>query len=70
MFVAFEKTSHMGVHIDRILMDGSKRTHVIEEGLLGPIALIYDRDLHRVFWSDASTGNIESTSADGMLFII
>lgn len=65
MFVAFEKKQQMSVHIDRLYMDGTKRTHVIEEGLLGPVSLMYDQELHRVFWADASTGNIESTSTDG-----
>lgn len=65
MFVAFEKSTNLGVHIDRMHMDGTKRTHVIEEGLLGPVSLMYDHDLHRIFWADTSTGNIESTSADG-----
>lgn len=65
MFVAFEKKHQMGSHIDRFHMDGTKRTHVIEDGLLGPITLTYDRELHRVFWADAATGNIESTSVDG-----
>lgn len=65
MFVAFEKKQEMGVHIDRFYMDGTKRTHVIEQGLLGPISMMYDYELHRIFWADASTGNIESTSIDG-----
>lgn len=46
-------------------MDGTSRTHVIEEGLFGPITLHYNSDLHRIFWADAGTGNIESTSMEG-----
>lgn len=66
MFVAFEKPHH-GVHIDRLHMDGQGgRTHVIEQGLIGPfVNLLYDSGLQRVFFSDSHTGNIESTSKDG-----
>lgn len=46
-------------------MDGTGRTHSIEQGLLGPITLHYDSDINRVFISDAGTGNIETTSVDG-----
>uniref|UniRef100_A0A8D8WN38 Vitellogenin receptor n=1 Tax=Cacopsylla melanoneura TaxID=428564 RepID=A0A8D8WN38_9HEMI len=67
MFVAF---SHKHtIHIDRIRMDGSlqHRTHVIEDGLLGPhISLHYDEDLGRVFWADSFTGVIESTDLEGL----
>lgn len=64
MFVAFRKADGE-VHIDRFRMDGTGRTHVIEDGLMGEISLTFDGDLHRVFWSDSVTGNIESTSIDG-----
>ncbi|XP_025835220.1 vitellogenin receptor [Agrilus planipennis] len=63
MFVAFKKV--FTVHIDRMLMDGTSRTHVIEQGLLGPVNLMYDFQLSRVFWTDFDTGNIESTSIEG-----
>lgn len=65
LFAAFRKTSDDGYHIDRIRMDGTGRTHVIEKGLIGPITLVYDSTLHRVFWADAGSGLIESTSVDG-----
>lgn len=65
MFVAFKKPEGTDVHIDRYHMDGSSRTHAIEEGILGNIVLKYDFDLGRVFWIDEMTGNIESTSAEG-----
>lgn len=66
MFIAFQKAEH-SVHIDRLLMDGSSgRTHVIEQGLIGPIVnLLYDAGLQRIFFADSHTGNIESTSIDG-----
>lgn len=66
MFVAFSHKHH--IHIDRIRMDGSlqQRTHVIEDGLVGPhIVMHYDEDLERVFWADAFTGAIESTDSQG-----
>lgn len=65
MFVALKKQTKQECHIERLHMDGSGRTHVVEYGLLGPISLHYDEELHRVFWSDAGTSNIESTSVDG-----
>nr|WPW46124.1 vitellogenin receptor [Diaphorina citri] len=67
MFVAFSHKHH--IHIDRIRMDGSlqQRTHVIEDGLVGPhIVMHYDEDLERVFWADAFTGAIESTDSQGL----
>lgn len=67
MFVALQKITKQGYHIEKLHMDGSGRTHTVEYGLLGPIRLHYDQELHRVFWSDAGTSNIESTSVDGDL---
>lgn len=64
MFIAFKK-SDRGYHIDRFRMDGTGRTHVIEQGLLGPITLFYEFGLNRVFWADAGSGSIESTSVEG-----
>nr|WBR46502.1 vitellogenin receptor [Coccinella septempunctata] len=65
MFVSFRRTSDHLSHIDRLLMDGSGRTHVHDQGIVGPIDLYYDRDTHRVFFADTGTGNIESISVDG-----
>lgn len=64
MFVALKKKTSE-CHIERLHMDGSGRTHVVEYGLLGPVTLHYDEELHRVFWCDAGTSNIESTSVEG-----
>lgn len=66
MFIAFQKPQH-SVHIDRLHMDGrGGRTHVIEQGLIGPIInLLYDPGLKRIFFTDSHTGVIESTSIDG-----
>lgn len=66
MFVAFSHDHH--IHIDRIRMDGSlqHRSHVVEDGLLGPhVTLHYDEDMERVFWADTFTGHIESTDVQG-----
>lgn len=65
MFVALKKEILQECHIERLHMDGSGRTHVVEYALLGPITLHYDEELHRIFWCDAGTSNIESTSVDG-----
>nr|AVH84929.1 vitellogenin receptor [Harmonia axyridis] len=65
MFVSFRRSSDHTSHIDRILMDGSGRTHVMDHGVVGPMDLYYDRDSHRVFFADTGTGNIETTSVDG-----
>lgn len=70
MFVALQKQTKEGCHIERLHMDGSGRTHVVEYGLLGPLNLHYDQQLHRVFWCDAGTNNIESTSVDGSSILI
>ncbi|CAH0549992.1 unnamed protein product [Brassicogethes aeneus] len=65
MFVGLKKKNRRECHIDRMLMDGTGRTHAIESGLIGPLSLSFDYKYYRVFWSDAGTGNIESTSVDG-----
>lgn len=65
MFVAFRRRDRHDSHVDRFLMDGTGRTHPIEEGSLGPVSLWYDNTLHRIFIADAGTGNIESTSVEG-----
>ncbi|KAL3286983.1 hypothetical protein HHI36_001469 [Cryptolaemus montrouzieri] len=65
MFVAFKKKSDHVSHLDRFLMDGTGRTHIMDQGMIGPIDLYYDRDIHRLFFADAGTGNIETTSVDG-----
>lgn len=63
MFVAFQVKSE--THIDRFTMDGKSRSHIIEKGLIGPIKMVYDHELNRVFWADETTGVIESTSTEG-----
>lgn len=65
MFVAFKNHLRGAAHIDRLHMDGSSRTHPLESGLLGPISMTYDSDLHRVYFADGGTANIESTSPEG-----
>ncbi|XP_017771582.1 PREDICTED: putative vitellogenin receptor [Nicrophorus vespilloides] len=65
LFFATQNKNERTVHIDRVRMDGTSRTHIAESGLLGPVTLHYDSGLHRVFWADSGTGNVESTSADG-----
>lgn len=68
MFISLRKTGSKLTHIDRLAMDGSGRTHVVEQGLVGPVSVHYDSDVHRVFFADAGTGNIESTSVEGKIF--
>ncbi|KAJ8925441.1 hypothetical protein NQ315_009274 [Exocentrus adspersus] len=63
MFISLKKDQIS--HIDRLTMDGMSRTHVVEQGLVGPVTVYYDNDVHRVFFADAGTGNIESTSVEG-----
>ncbi|CAG9813302.1 unnamed protein product [Phaedon cochleariae] len=65
MFVSLNKKGDRSSHIDRFYMDGTGRTHGMESNLIGPISLYYDHDLHRVFFADAGTGLIESTSVEG-----
>nr|QCX35737.1 vitellogenin receptor [Locusta migratoria] len=64
MFVAFGSSS--GVHVDKILMDGSgQRVHVLEE-VSGPyVSLWYDSSLDRVFMVDSNTNAIISLASDG-----
>ncbi|KAF5291298.1 hypothetical protein FQA39_LY03449 [Lamprigera yunnana] len=64
MFIAFQKPQQTS-HIDRMRMDGTHRVHVVEEHLMGPLHLLYDGTLHRIFWADSGNGYIESTSVDG-----
>ncbi|KAK5648323.1 hypothetical protein RI129_003215 [Pyrocoelia pectoralis] len=64
MFVAFQRPNQLA-HIDRMNMDGTNRVHVIEEHLMGPIRLLYDATLNRIFWADFGTGIMESTSVEG-----
>ncbi|CAH1974934.1 unnamed protein product [Acanthoscelides obtectus] len=65
MFVAMRNPTSGKAHVDRMHMDGAGRTHTIEDDLVGPISLLYDAALHRVFIADAYSGVIESTSVDG-----
>ncbi|XP_050301092.1 vitellogenin receptor isoform X2 [Anthonomus grandis grandis] len=65
MFVSFFDKIKDESHIDRMAMDGTGRTHVIEKGLLGPVYLHYDSEYHRVYFVDSSTGIIEHSSVDG-----
>ncbi|KAI4466638.1 vitellogenin receptor-like protein-related-related [Holotrichia oblita] len=64
MFIAFKRTES-GYHVDRFRMDGTGRTHIIDQGLVGPVTLFYEFGLRRIFWADAGTGAIETTSVDG-----
>lgn len=67
MFVVFRMVEHY--RIDLMKMHGiGPRTPVegIKTPLLGPtVALCYDRDLKRLFWSDQGTGRIGSTTIKG-----
>uniref|UniRef100_A0A1Y1N8E6 Vitellogenin receptor n=1 Tax=Photinus pyralis TaxID=7054 RepID=A0A1Y1N8E6_PHOPY len=64
MFVAFQHPNHLA-HIDRMNMDGTNRVHIQEEHLMGPINLLYDATLNRIFWADSGNGVMESTSVEG-----
>lgn len=68
MFISFKRSQYRTSHIDRLLMDGTGRTHAIDSGLIGPVRLTFDYGYYRVFWTDAGTGKIESTSVDGKIF--
>ncbi|KAG5883038.1 hypothetical protein JTB14_028377 [Gonioctena quinquepunctata] len=65
MFVSLRNADSRSSHLDRFNMDGTGRTHTMEDHLVGPVSLHYDPELHRVFFADAGTGAIESTSAEG-----
>nr|AZN28756.1 vitellogenin receptor [Colaphellus bowringi] len=65
MFVSLRAADGKSSHLDRFYMDGTGRTHTLESHLIGPLSLRYDYDLHRVFFADATTGLIESTSVEG-----
>ncbi|CAG9839329.1 unnamed protein product [Diabrotica balteata] len=65
MFISFKQGITGNSHIDRLFMDGTGRTHVIESGLVGPVHVVYDHSLYRIFFADLSTGVIESTSVTG-----
>ena len=65
LFVAFYGEN---LHIDRFPMNGvvGDRTHFVETNLFGPhFSMMYDPELHRLFWSDSGTRVIESSSMDG-----
>ncbi|KAF5274097.1 hypothetical protein FQR65_LT04495 [Abscondita terminalis] len=64
MFVAFQKPDQLA-HIDRMHMDGTHRVHVVEDHVVGPIHLMHDSTLNRIFWADTGAGKIESTSVEG-----
>lgn len=51
--------------MDRMSMDGTGRTHVAEDGMLGPVVLHFDSHFHRLFLADAGTGDMEHLSTDG-----
>ena len=57
-------------HIDAMQMDGlGSRTHLVEQGLLGPtISLAYDPEDKRLYWADETTGRIESVDLRGSCF--
>ncbi|CAG9766392.1 unnamed protein product [Ceutorhynchus assimilis] len=65
MFVSFYDKIKEQSHIDRMAMDATGRTHIVERGLVGPVALHYDAHYHRLFFADAATGDIEHTNVDG-----
>ncbi|KAG7204450.1 hypothetical protein KM043_004885 [Ampulex compressa] len=65
MFVVFRKNRKL--RIDKMQMSGIGRiTGLVENDLQGPkISLSYDKDLERIFWSDQSTGRIDSMTVEG-----
>ncbi|XP_030759399.1 putative vitellogenin receptor [Sitophilus oryzae] len=65
MFVALAEKSGMSGHVDRMFMDGSGRTHIIETDLGSKISLHYDQKYHRLFLVDAFNGVIKHVSVDG-----
>ncbi|KAJ8941717.1 hypothetical protein NQ318_023313 [Aromia moschata] len=65
MFIAFTRYGSGSPHIDRFYMDGTGRTHLIENRLVGPVSLTYDEDLQRVFFADTGTGFIGSINVAG-----
>ncbi|XP_060527930.1 putative vitellogenin receptor [Cylas formicarius] len=65
MFVAIGNKLDRFAHIDRMFMDGTGRTHIVEKNLIGPISLHFDSKVERIFFADAGSGDIESTSIEG-----
>ena len=52
-------------HVDRFLLDGSNRTHLIETEIRDPMSLSVDPDNRRLYWTDHGRSNIESIGYDG-----
>lgn len=65
MFVSFYDKTKEQSHIDRMAMDATGRTHVVERGLMGPVVLHFDSHYHRLFFADSGTGDIEHINMDG-----
>ncbi|KAL1512556.1 hypothetical protein ABEB36_002135 [Hypothenemus hampei] len=65
MFVSLYNKKIEQTHIDRMSMDGTARTHMVENGLMGPVTLHFDAHYHRLFMADSGTGYIEHLSIDG-----
>jgi hypothetical protein len=69
MFIAFSgyMFKENEPHIDRLNMDGKgSHIHIVETGLSGPdIFLLYDEELHRIFWTDPHNEEISSATVDG-----
>jgi len=65
MFVSLYNKVKEETHMDRMSMDGTGRTHIAEDGMLGPVVLHFDSHFHRLFLADAGTGDMEHLSTDG-----
>lgn len=51
--------------IERSGMDGTVRTTVIDVNLTWPNCLAMDRELQKLYWTDAGTRKIEVSDLDG-----
>lgn len=70
MFVSLYNKVKEETHMDRMSMDGTGRTHIAEDGMLGPVVLHFDSHFHRLFLADAGTGDMEHLSTDGKCLLI
>ena len=64
MYVAYENVSQ-GIHIDRMSMDGNKRSKKYIADGLRDVKLHYSKELKRIFWTNPETGEIEHAESDG-----
>ncbi|KAF7284499.1 hypothetical protein GWI33_022088 [Rhynchophorus ferrugineus] len=65
MFVALaDRDGHTG-HLDRLSMDGTGRTHILEEDLSSRVSLHYDNRYRRLFLADSLNGELKHISVDG-----